>query len=257
MKGAAASIALLLAAGHGLAGPIPAGERKSGYEFMTPETRAQQDDEATGPAAFALLEGEAAWNRREGAAGKSCGDCHGEAREKMKGVAARYPKFDAKAGKPLTLEQRIVQCRRDNQRGTALAPESPELLALAAHVGRASRGVAISPDPDPRSDAHRDRGRASFNRRMGQLNLACAQCHDDNWGKSLAGSRIPQGHPTGYPIYRLEWQAMGSLTRRIRGCLTGIRAVPYTWGSAEMVDLEMYLMERAAGMKVETPGVRP
>jgi sulfur-oxidizing protein SoxA len=257
LKGAAASIAILLVAGPGLAGPIPAGERKSGYEFMTPETRAQQDDEATGPTAFALLEGEAAWSRREGASGKACADCHGDVREKMKGVAARYPKFDAKAGKPLTLEQRIVQCRRDNQQAGDLAPESRELLALGAHVGRASRGLAISPDPDPRSNAHRDRGRATFDRRMGQLNLSCAQCHDDNWGKSLAGSRIPQGHPTGYPIYRLEWQAMGSLTRRIRGCLTGIRALPYAWGSAEMVDLEMYLMQRAAGMKVETPAVRP
>ena len=257
MKGALASIALALVAGPGLAGPIPAGERKSGTEFMSAETRAQQDDLVTGPAAFALLEGEASWNRREGAAGKSCADCHGDAAEKMKGVAARYPRFDARAGKPVTLEQRIVQCRRDHQKARALAPESPELLALGAHVGRASRGVAISPDPDKRSDAHREAGRATFNRRMGQLNLSCAQCHDDNWGKSLAGSRIPQGHPTGYPIYRLEWQAMGSLTRRIRGCLTGIRAVSYAWGSAEMVDLEMYLMRRAAGMHVETPAVRP
>ena len=126
-----------------------------------------------------------------------------------------------------------------------------------SHVGRASRGVAISPDPHPASAAHRERGGAIFHRRIGQLNLSCAQCHDDNWGKSLAGARIPQGHATGYPIYRLEWQAMGSLTRRLRSCMTGVRATPYAWGSAEMVDLEMYLMQRAGGMKVETPAVRP
>ena len=257
MKGALASIAIFLAAVQGHAGPIPLAERQSGYEFMSPETRALQDDAATGPAAFALLEGEALWNKREGAAGKSCADCHGDAREKMKGVAARYPGFDPRVGKPLTLEQRIVQCRQDNQQAGALAPESRELLALAAHVGRASRGVAISPDPHPASVAHRERGSAFFHRRIGQLNLSCAQCHDDNWGKSLAGARIPQGHATGYPIYRLEWQAMGSLTRRLRSCMSGVRATPYAWGSAEMVDLEMYLMHRAGGMKVETPAVRP
>ena len=47
--------------------------------------------------------------------------------------------------------------------------------------------------------------------REGQLNLSCANCHDDNWDKRLAGSPIPQAHPTGYPIYRLEWQTLGSL----------------------------------------------
>ena len=68
---------------------------------------------------------------------------------------------------------------------------------------------------------------------------------------------MPQGHATGYPIYRLEWQGMGSLTRRIRSCMTGVRASPYAWGSPELVDLEMYLMARARGMKIETPAVRP
>ena len=71
---------------------------------------------------------------------------------------------------------------------------------------------------------HIEQGKAFFHRRQGQLNLACAQCHDDNWGKKLAGTPIPQAHPTGYPIYRLEWQGVGSLTRRFRNCLTGMRA---------------------------------
>jgi sulfur-oxidizing protein SoxA len=68
---------------------------------------------------------------------------------------------------------------------------------------------------------------------------------------------IPQGQATGYPVYRLEWQALGSLGRRIRGCMTGVRADPVAWGSVEMVQLEAYLAARAAGMTVESPGVRP
>ena len=62
-------------------------------------------------------------------------------------------------------------------------------------------------------------GKELFQQRWGQLNLSCGQCHDDNWGKRLAGSVIPQAHPTGYPIYRLEWQSLGSLPRRLRGCI--------------------------------------
>ena len=68
---------------------------------------------------------------------------------------------------------------------------------------------------------------------------------------------IPQAHPTGYPIYRLEWQAVGSLERRLRNCLVGIRAEPYEYGAPELVDLELYLMSRAAGMKMDAPAVRP
>lgn len=89
------------------------------------------------------------------------------------------------------------------------------------------------------------------------MNLSCAQCHDDNWGKSLAGNLIPQAHPTGYPIYRLEWQSVGSLQRRLRNCMTGVRAEPYALGAIEYVELELFLMWRARGMTMESPGVRP
>ncbi len=92
---------------------------------------------------------------------------------------------------------------------------------------------------------------------MGQLDLACAQCHDDHAGQRLGSSVIPQGHPTGYPIYRLEWQGAGSLQRRLRGCLTGVRAEAFAFGAPELVELELYLAVRAAGLPVETPAVRP
>jgi sulfur-oxidizing protein SoxA len=102
-----------------------------------------------------------------------------------------------------------------------------------------------------------DLGGELFRRRQGQLNLSCSQCHDDNWGKRLAGAVIPQGHPTGYPVYRLEWQSLGSLQRRLRNCMIGVRAEPYEYGAPEAVALELYLMERARGMPIETPAVRP
>jgi sulfur-oxidizing protein SoxA len=100
-------------------------------------------------------------------------------------------------------------------------------------------------------------GRELFNRRRGQLNLACAQCHDDNWDKRLAGNPVTQAQPTGYPIYRLEWQGLGSLQRRMRGCMSGIRAEPYPYGAPEYVALELFLMSRARGLPIETPAVRP
>jgi L-cysteine S-thiosulfotransferase len=128
---------------------------------------------------------------------------------------------------------------------------------LSAYVGRQSRGMPIDIQVNEKTKPFLDAGRAAFNRRQGQLNLSCAQCHDQNWGKSLAGSPIPQAHPTGYPIYRLEWQGMGSLQRRLRNCMIGVRADTYEYGSPEFVELELFLMWRARGMKLETPAVRP
>ena len=188
---------------------------------------------------------------------KSCAECHGDAKASMKGVSARYPAFEPSLNRPVDLEQRINLCRASHQQATPFAPESKDLLALTAYIGNQSRGEKIAPPDDVRLRPFRDAGRATFNRRQGQLNLSCAQCHDDNWGKRLAGNIVPQGHPNGYPLYRLEWQALGSLQRRLRNCMIGMRAEVYAYGSAENVNLELYLMERARGLTIETPAVRP
>jgi len=217
-------------------GEIPLSERKSGYEFMSRETRAMQDDAVTGPAVLTLLDGEALWGKL------GCAACH----TNMKGVAARYPAIVG--GKLTTLEQQV------RHRNPELAYESRELLALTAFVAKQSRGMPIEVSE---IKSHLEAGRAFFHKRQGQLNLACANCHDDNWGKKLAGTPIPQAHPTGYPIYRLEWQSVGSITRRFRNCLTGMRAELLPHGAPELVDLELYLMWRARGMPMEAPAVRP
>ena len=250
------ALALALAA-SAFADEIPRADRRSGSDFMSRETRAMQDDDTANPGMLWVLEGGALWTRKTGPAGRACADCHGDARVTMKGVAARHPAFDAVRGRPLNLEQRINACRIDRQGAPPLAYESRELLALAAYVARQSRGLPIEIAIDQRTQPFLEAGLAIYDRRQGQLNLACSQCHDDNWGRQLAGNVIPQAHPTGYPLYRLEWQGLGSLQRRLRNCLVGIRAEPYEYGAPELVQLELYLMWRARGMIFEAPAVRP
>ena len=231
--------------------------RRSGYDFASLETRAMQDDDAANPGILSVLQGETLWTKKAGATDRSCADCHGSARTNMKGVAARYPTFDAALGRPIDLEQRMNRCRSEHQAAEPFDWESEHLLALTAFVAHQSRGLPIAVRADAELRPSSDLGNELFHRREGQLNLSCSQCHDDNWGKRLAGSVIPQGHPTGYPVYRLEWQTLGSLQRRLRNCMTGVRAEPYEYGAPEAVALELYLMERARGMPIETPAVRP
>jgi sulfur-oxidizing protein SoxA len=236
---------------------IAPADHRSGYDFMGPQTRAMQDDDTANPATLSVLDGEALWTRKAGTPARACADCHGDAAASMKGVAARYPAFNAARGRPVNLEQQINICRSERQQASPWPFESKDLLALTAYVARQSRGLPIEVKIDEQTKPFLDAGRATFFLRQGQLNLACSQCHDDNWGKSLAGSTIPQAHPTGYPLYRLEWQSLGSLQRRLRNCLTGMRAITHDFGAPEFVDLELYLMWRARGMRMETPAVRP
>jgi L-cysteine S-thiosulfotransferase len=253
----AITLAAVLAALPAFASEIPRDQRRSGYSFMTDDTKAIQDDDTSNPGMLWVLDGEALWKAKAGNAGKSCADCHGDARETMKGVAARYPAFDKALGRPVSLEQRINLERTQHQDAPPLADESRDLLALTAFIANQSRGLPITAGDDGALKPFVEKGRELFLLRQGQLNLACANCHDDDWDKRLAGSAITQGHPTGYPEYRLEWQTLGSLERRLRSCMSGIRAQPYDYGAPELVALELYLMSRAIGMPVETPAVRP
>jgi sulfur-oxidizing protein SoxA len=233
------------------------GDRRSGFDFMTPETQALQTDDMSNPGMLWVLQGEQLWQQAEGRADIACAGCHSDANQTMRGVAARYPAYDEATGRPIDLAGRINSCRAARQQAEPLAPESDALLALTTYVAHQSRGMPVTPATDARLAPFRDNGRHLFQSRIGQLDLSCASCHDDNWGQRLGGSIIPQAHPTGYPLYRLEWQAVGSLQRRMRNCMIGVRAEPFAFGAPEFVELELYLMERARGLPVETPAVRP
>jgi L-cysteine S-thiosulfotransferase len=253
----AITVATLLLGASSVASEIPQEARRSGYTFMGPDTRAMQDDDTANPGMLFVLDGEALWNKKVGTADKACADCHGDARESMKGMAARYPAFDHALNRPVTIEQRINLERARHQQATPFAYESRDLLALTAFVANQSRSTEITAGDDQELKPFLEQGRALFIQREGQLNLSCANCHDDNFDHHLAGSPITQAQPTGYPLYRLEWQTLGSLERRLRSCMTGVRAQAYDYGAPELVVLELYLMSRARGMKMETPAVRP
>ncbi len=231
--------------------------RRSGFEFMSAATKALQTDDSQNPAMLWVQQGEALWNKAEGTAAKSCASCHQAAQVSMKGVAARYPAFDSALSKPLTLAQRINACKTQKQGAVALKLESDDLLGLEVFVAHQSRGMPIAANNDAKLKPFVSRGKALYVQPMGQLNLSCAQCHDEQAGRRLGSAPIPQAHPTGYPIYRSEWQGLGSLQRRLRNCMSGVRAQLFDYGSQELTEIELYLNQRANGMAIETPAVRP
>ena len=229
---------------------------KSGFDFMGPDLRKLQQDDFANPGTLWVDRGEKLWRQGAGEEKKSCADCHGDARTSMKGVAVRYPKIDERTGTLMSLESRILQSRVDRQKAAPLARESEDLLSLNAYITYQSRGLPMEANIDGPARRNFDRGEAFFFRRRGQLNLACTHCHDANWGRTLFAERVSQGHPNAYPGYRLEWQTLGSLERRLRACLSGVRAEILPYGSPEFTDLALYLAWRARGLPMESPGVR-
>lgn len=254
---AAIAMGFIVAAVLAARAEIPLSKQRSGYADLGHDTKAMQDDDSINPATLWVLDGEALWNTKAGATNRACSDCHGSAANSMKGVAARYPAYDAARKGPVDLEQRINICRTERQKAEPFEFESKDMLAMTAYVGRQSRGMPIEESHDARLKPFIEAGRKLFFERQGQINLSCAQCHDDSWGKHLSSSLIPQGHPNGYPLYRLEWQSLGSLQRRLRNCMIGMRAEPFAYGAPEHVNLELFLKWRARGLTVETPAVRP
>ena len=229
---------------------------RSGLSFQPASVRAMQADEFANPAQLWLDRGAALWAAPAGRSQQACATCHGDAAQSMKGVAARYPRIDTALGRLVNLAGRIDACRVGKQGLAAFTPESDEAIGIAAYVGSWSRGVPIGVSIDAEARAHFDAGRALYYRRMGQMNLACNHCHEQNWGRQLLAETISQGHPNAYPIYRLEWQKAGSLHRRFRSCLSGVRAEMWPYGAPEYLDLELFRAWRAQGVAIETPGVR-
>ena len=236
------------------AGSEPA---KSGYFYASPETRTMQDDSFANPGTLWLEDGAAQWQRVEGKAGKSCATCHSDDGAELIDAARRYPKYDERLGRPLTLSQRIKQCRERHMRASSLESESERLLSLELLLRKRAAGRPMDVAIDGPMLPYFEQGRALYFQRRGQFNLACYQCHDLRPGEYVRGERLSEGQINNFPAYLVRWGAVGSAHRRFQLCDSQARAEPFAIGSPEYVALEVYVAHRARGLAIEAPAVRP
>jgi sulfur-oxidizing protein SoxA len=214
-----------------------------------------QADDAQNPAFLWVAQGRALYAQPPAPGQPDCAQCHGADAAGLRGAAARHPAWDPATQRPLPLAGRIEQCRQRHQAQPLRDPEHDDALALQAFVALQSRGQPQATPAGAGMAAWVQQGAALYRQRRGQLDLACADCHDARAGGLLGGSLIPQAHPTGYPQYRLQWQTLGGLDRRLRNCSTGVRASPLS--RDEHLALQAYLAQRAAGLLLDAPAVRP
>lgn len=227
----------------------------SGWRFRTDETQALQADDFENPAMVAVEYAEDIWDTPAGSSKKSCADCHGDV-DTFAGLKAVTPKWDEAAGEPLTLEDLINRSIVEHQGADPWKWESPEMLAMTAMIGMQSRGMPVNVQSDGPMAEWVEKGKELYYTRVGQLDMSCSNCHEDNYGQYIRADHLSQGNTNGFPTYRFKWQGLGSLHRRFSGCMKNIRATPFKRGSDEFTALEIYLAVRGAGLGVESPSVR-
>lgn len=224
--------------------PIAKDALRSGTAFTSATLRTQQKDDDLNPGMLWVDQGREIFVR-------DCVRCHGNA----EGLAARLPKL-ASDGSVATLEGQINRCQTIRVKQAAYATESQPLLGLAAYLAFASRGLSQMIAPGVTQSAAWQRAQSEFTRVQGKLDFNCRSCHDNLYGKRVRNQAISQGHGVGYPTYRVEWQTLGSLNRRLRACFFGMETVVPAVSDPILADLELYLAWRAQGLPIEAPAVR-
>jgi sulfur-oxidizing protein SoxA len=235
-------------------GKLP--ELISGWHFRGTETRAMQADDFDNSGMIFVQDAKDAWNTVEGDAGKSCSSCHEDVAGSMKGVRAVYPKWNEDAEEVRTLEMQVNACRTENMEAEPLGYTSTDMTSMVALISSVSRGMPVDVATDGPVSETWEAGKELYYTRTGQLELSCANCHEDNYGRMIRADHLSQGHINGFPVYRLKNTKLNSVHDRFKGCIRDTRAETFAPGSPEFVALELYVASRGNGLSVEGPSVR-
>ncbi len=227
----------------------------SGWVFRSSETQALQMDDFENPGMIFVDDAIEAWNTVEGSAGESCASCHG-APEEMAGVRAVYPKWNEDAGEVRTIATQVNGCRTERMGAEEWKYDGGDMLNMEALLASVSRGMTIDVAIDGPAQSTWEKGRDIYYTRFGQLDLSCANCHEDNYGNNIRADHLSQGQINGFPTYRLKNAKLNGVQSRFRGCIRDTRAETYSVGAEEMIALELYVASRGNGLSVEGPAVR-
>ena len=230
-------------------------EVMSGWLFRGTETRAMQMDDFDNPGMIFVEEAMEAWETAEGSEGKSCASCHNEM-ESMAGVKATYPKWDAAAGTVQTLQMQMNECRTDRMGAKEWGYDKTPAINMEAALSSVSRGLPINVAIDGPAQSTWELGKELYYTRNGQLELSCANCHEDSYGMMIRADHLSQGQINGFPVYRLKNTKLNGVHSRFKGCVRDTRAETYKPGSAEFIALELYVASRGNGLSVEGPSIR-
>lgn len=227
----------------------------SGWRFRTPETQSLQLDDFDNPGMIFVDAAQDAYETVEGAAGESCASCHNDV-ESFKGLRASMPKINPETGTLWVMEDYVNNCRTKRMQADAWKWSGAEMQGMVALIAHQSRGMPVNVAIDGPAQSWWEKGKEMYYTRYGQLELSCANCHEQNYGNMIRADHLSQGQTNGFPTYRLKQAKLISQHNRFRGCIRDTRAETFAEGSDEFRALELYVASRGIGLSVESPAVR-
>jgi len=227
----------------------------SGWRFRSEETQAVQMDDFDNPGMLGVESAIDAWAAVDGSEGQSCASCH-DAPEDMAGVRAVYPKWNEEQGRVTTIEMEVNNCRENRMGAETWKYDGGDMTNMVALISSVSRGMSVDVAIDGPAQSTWEAGKELYYTRTGQLELSCANCHEDSYGSMIRADHLSQGQINGFPTYRLKNTKLNSVHARFKGCVRDTRAETFLPGSAEFIALELYVASRGNGLSVEGPSVR-
>lgn len=225
----------------------------SGWRFRSSETQALETDDFDNPAFVFVDQGADLWEKVDGSAGKACASCHEDV-EDFAGLRTKLPRVQD--GKLASMEDLVNSCRTERMGAEPWKWSGGQMTAVTALIGLQSRGMPVDVKIDGDAAPFWEKGKELYYTRVGQLDMACSNCHENNYGVMIRADHLSQGQINGFPTYRLKNAKLNSIHGRFKGCMKNIRATPFKEGGEEFKALELYLASRGQGLSVETPSVR-
>lgn len=225
----------------------------SGWRFRSRETQALETDDFDNPAFVFVDQGLDLWEEVDGSAGKACASCHEDV-EDFAGLRTQLPRVQD--GELVAMEDLVNGCRTERMGAEPWKWSGGNMTALTALIGLQSRGMPVGVKIDGEAAPFWEKGKELYYTRVGQLDMACSNCHENNYGVMIRADHLSQGQINGFPTYRLKNAKLNSIHARFKGCMKNIRAEPFKEGGDEFKALELYLASRGQGLSVETPSVR-
>lgn len=225
----------------------------SGWRFRSQETQALETDDFDNPGMVFVDQARDLWDKVEGEAGKACSSCHEDV-EEFAGLRASMPRVED--GELFVMEELVNECRTERMQAEPWKWSGGQMTAMTALIGLQSRGMPVDVAIDGDAAPFWEAGKELYYTKVGQLQMACSNCHEDNYGVMIRADHLSQGQINGFPTYRLKNAKLNSSHGRFKGCMKNIRATPFAEGGPEFKALELYLASRGQGLSIETPSVR-
>jgi sulfur-oxidizing protein SoxA len=213
-------------------------------------------DPMENPGLWTIDKAQALW-KENGPGGKSCNSCHSDPKVAFKSWAASMPKWEPRLKKVLGVEEFVTRHAKATT-GASWLMETDDNRAMSVYLHFLANGQPINVDMSPPAKAAAERGKALANRKLGELNFACTDCHGKSANHWIRGQWLaePKGQYDHFPTWRTSQQKIWDIRQRFQWCQVNIRANELPPDSKEYGDLEMYLATQSQGLKLSVPGIR-